>query len=82
MARIARLAALSAVLLGACSSDSGSTQRKAAGTPTDPVDVCERLADVCRLDDARLGVCVEAAPGVALDHCEPGKPCYVCQDQH
>jgi|GEM_PF-1491083 len=67
------------------SSDS-SAARKPTGTPTDPVEVCERVADVCRLDGAKLGVCVEAAPNAAS--CPPdgsGKApakCFVCQSQH
>jgi len=30
---------------------------KPTGTSGDPVDVCERVGDVCKLDKARLGVC-------------------------
>jgi hypothetical protein len=30
-----------------------------AGTTSDPVDKCTRAGDVCKLDQARLGVCVQ-----------------------
>jgi hypothetical protein len=59
------------VLLASCRSDSTSA-RKPAGTPNDPVETCERLADVCRLDGARLGVCTTPASGKGL----------VCMSQH
>jgi hypothetical protein len=36
---------------------------KPAGTSADPVLVCERLADVCKLDGARLGVCTQGKSG-------------------
>jgi hypothetical protein len=45
---------------------------KPAGTSADPVLVCERLADVCKLDDARLGVCTQGRDGTSL----------VCAPQH
>jgi hypothetical protein len=45
---------------------------KPAGTSADPVLVCERLADVCKLDDARLGVCTQGRDGKSL----------VCASQH
>jgi hypothetical protein len=45
---------------------------KPAGTSADPVLVCERLADVCKLDDARLGVCTQGRDGTSL----------VCASQH
>ena len=62
--------------------DRGDTDKapKPTGTPTDPVEVCERVADVCRLDGAKLGVCVEATPGAAA--CQGKSPCFVCQSQH
>ncbi len=76
--------ALTAVaLLAACSSSSDSSeQRKPTGTPTDPVLVCERVADVCRLDGSRLGVCVEPAAGTTPEECAGRSPCFTCMSQH
>jgi len=51
---------------------SKSSSHKPVGTATDPVEVCERLGDVCKLDRARLGVC-------AASTSEPG---LVCAPQH
>ena len=45
---------------------------KPAGTTSDPVDVCERVADVCRIDKAKLGVCTQDRANVGL----------VCASQH
>lgn len=64
MHRIAFLA-----FLVACSTSSSS---KPTGTPNDPVDVCERVADVCRIDKAKLGVCTRAKVGTA----------FTCVSQH
>jgi len=61
-----RLLAIAA--LAAC----GPSTSKPAGTSADPVLVCERVADVCRLDKARLGVCVQEKPGAP----------FTCQSQH
>jgi hypothetical protein len=58
-------------LLAACGSGS-STNSKPAGTMADPVEVCEKVADVCRLDKAKLGVCVTKKTGQGL----------VCASQH
>ncbi len=41
----------------------GKRTGKPTGSPGDPVTVCERLADVCRLDGNRLGVCAAAKSG-------------------
>lgn len=65
----------------ACSS-SGSGDDKPAGTPTDPVETCERIADVCRFDGPKLGVCIEAPPDKRPPRCSANEPCYVCQPQH
>lgn len=46
--------------------------RKAAGTMNDPVDTCERVADVCRIDKAKLGVCTQKRAGSG----------FVCASQH
>lgn len=51
---------------------SGNSDKKPAGTMLDPVDVCERLADVCRLDKSRLGVCTAHPSGQG----------FVCVSQH
>ncbi len=53
--------------------DSGSdVSKKPKGTISDPVEVCERAADVCRLDEARLGVCTTS----------PSRSGLVCTPQH
>jgi hypothetical protein len=57
------------ILLVACG---GSGSSKPTGSTNDPVDVCERVADVCRFDKAKLGVCVQARSGSGLS----------CQSQH
>lgn len=46
---------LALLLLVAC----GPSNSKPKGTTADPVDVCERVADVCRIDKAKLGVCTQ-----------------------
>ncbi|MDB4960572.1 MAG: hypothetical protein JWP01_571 [Myxococcales bacterium] len=56
------------MVLGSCGP---STNSKPSGTASDPVLTCERVADVCRLDGARLGVCVHAKAGG-----------FACQSQH
>lgn len=65
----------------ACSS-SGSTDRKPAGTPSDPVDVCERLGDVCKLDSSRLGVCNKPPGDSVPTACAGREPCFICVSQH
>jgi len=60
---------LSIVLLGACGP---SGDREPAGTTADPVEVCERVADVCRIDKAKLGVCTQQRSGSG----------FVCASQH
>ncbi|HEY5923255.1 MAG TPA: hypothetical protein VIV11_16360 [Kofleriaceae bacterium] len=57
------------VLLVACG-PSGNT--KPAGTTSDPVEVCERVADVCRIDKAKLGVCEQRRSGSG----------FICASQH
>ena len=59
------------LLAGSCNGGS-STSSKPAGTLSDPVTVCERVADVCRLDKSRLGVCTTGKTGRDL----------VCVSQH
>ena len=74
--RIALVALVFSALAG-CGDDGETSTRKAAGTPTDLVEVCERPADVCRLDGAKLGVCVQPTgavkrlPGSALASTRP-----------
>lgn len=65
----------------ACSS-SGSSDRKPAGTPSDPVDVCERMGDVCKLDASRLGVCNDPPAGTTPAACAAREPCFICVSQH
>jgi len=74
-----RFVAAAALAVLGCSGSGASEQAKPTGTPTDPVEVCERVADVCRLDGAKLGVCVE---GRGDTDCEGRRPCFVCADQH
>jgi hypothetical protein len=45
---------------------------KPKGTTNDPVEICERAADVCRIDKAKLGVCTQRGGGSA----------FVCASQH
>lgn len=60
---------LTILLLGACGR---SGDKKPAGTTADPVEVCERVADVCRIDKAKLGVCTQPRSGSG----------FVCMSQH
>jgi len=78
---LTRVALSLLVALVACSS-SGSPDRKPAGTPSDPVEVCERLGDVCKLDGSRLGVCNAAPAGAAPAACAGRTPCFICTSQH
>lgn len=71
-----RLALLTLAMIACSSSD------RPAGTTADPVEVCERLADVCRFDGSKLGVCIEAPADKRPERCVAGEPCYVCQSQH
>jgi hypothetical protein len=61
------------ILVVACgpSGDSGG-KKKPAGTMHDPVEVCERVTDVCRIDKAKLGVCTQSRTSDRL----------VCASQH
>ncbi len=45
---------------------------KPSGTTNDPVEVCERVADVCRIDKAKLGVCTQRTNGSG----------FACASQH
>ena len=56
------------MLLIACGPDNS----KPAGTTSDPVEVCERVADVCRIDKAKLGVCTQRRSGSG----------FICASQH
>ncbi|MBK9034714.1 MAG: hypothetical protein IPL61_26190 [Myxococcales bacterium] len=71
MLRGASLIGLLIGLVGVAACGPGSSA-KPTGTPTDPVAVCERVADVCRLDGNRLGVCVH----------RPGSAGLACASQH
>ena len=57
------------VILVACGPTSTS---KPSGTASDPVAICERVADVCRLDKSRLGVCTARS----------GTTGFACMSQH
>lgn len=77
------IAIAAAAWLAACGSSSDSSvERKPTGTPTDPVLVCERVADVCRLDGSRLGVCVAPPAGTGPEECAGRSPCFTCMSQH
>lgn len=56
-------------LLFACGPRS---DKEPAGTHGDPVDTCTRAGDVCKLDNARLGVCTSSLTGAEIS----------CQSQH
>ncbi len=56
----------------AAPSGCGRGSGKPTGTAADPVTVCERLADVCRLDGNRLGVCAARTSGAG----------FTCASQH
>lgn len=45
---------------------------KPTGTTSDPVEICERVADVCKIDKAKLGVCTQRRNGSG----------FVCASQH
>lgn len=49
-----------------------SSTSKPAGTPTDPVVTCERFGDVCKIDNAKLGVCAHKKAGGG----------FACASQH
>lgn len=74
------LAAIPCVIM---SCESGpAKQHKPTGTPTDPVPLCERHGQVCRLDKSQLGVCVAAQSPEAKEKCEGRFPCLLCAPQH
>ncbi len=50
---LVRVVMLGALAVLACGPDT----TKPSGTTSDPVEVCEDLAQVCRFDGAKLGVC-------------------------
>ena len=54
--RMSRAWLVLALTCAACGPDRAT---KPAGTTNDPVEVCERVADVCRIDKAKLGVCTQ-----------------------
>jgi hypothetical protein len=57
------------ILVAACGS---SSTAKPTGTTSDPVEVCEKVADVCRLSGPKLGVCAPAKSGSG----------FTCASQH
>ncbi len=76
------LAGLVLACMVACTSR-GDTSKSPAGTPTDPVDTCERLADVCRVNNSsQLGVCTAPPAEKHATLCGDRKPCFICAPQH
>ncbi len=73
--------ALCLAFLG-CETSKKDSNSKPAGTPTDPVEVCERLTDVCRYQGSQLGVCIEPMPDKRPASCEGKAKCLVCTPQH
>lgn len=67
-----RLLLLVWLSLGACDNPSAGVP---AGTPTDPVETCARLGQVCRFSGQQLGVCQ------FLDSPTP-EPKFICVSQH
>lgn len=76
------LVILAWLTLAAGASCKSSGKHTPTGTTSDPVDTCERVADVCRLDKARLGVCIQAPEDARPPRCKAGEPCFVCASQH
>ena len=76
--RPAAFAAAFSLVLFACGE---AAEREPTGTPTDPVEVCTRVGDVCRIDSARLGVCEARRQSAAEGRCE-GEGCFACAPQH
>jgi hypothetical protein len=72
------LALASILVHGGCGE---GVERTPTGTPTDPVAVCTRVGDVCRIDGARLGVCEARRQSAAEGTCE-GEGCFACAPQH
>lgn len=68
-------------LLG-CPPPESRPGQKPAGTPTDPVEVCEHSGEVCRYDGAQLGVCNAAATRSGTPACPGSGPCFACVPQH
>jgi hypothetical protein len=56
-------------MLAACGP---SADHKPTGSTNDPVEVCERIADVCRFDKTKLGVCMQRRDGAG----------FICVSQH
>lgn len=59
------------VLLTGCENPKGAAP---AGTPTDPVETCAKMGQVCRYQGQQLGVCQ------FRDGSDP--PTFVCVSQH
>jgi hypothetical protein len=67
---MSRIVCLSLLLFGC--GESKQSGKKPAGTSSDPVEICERVADVCRIDKAKLGVCTQKRGGSG----------FACASQH
>lgn len=48
------------------------------GSPSNPVDVCGEVGQVCKTGDAPLGVCTKSTTAV----CDKPDGCFVCMSQH
>lgn len=59
------------VVIGLVLAGCGPDTKQPAGTASDPVEVCEQTAQVCRFDGAKLGVCNRRTDGS-----------LVCTSQH
>lgn len=68
-AAVMAVALLASPFAAGCSPDR-DPNAKPKGTLADPVEVCERLADVCRIDESRLGVCEKRPSGAGM-FCAP-----------
>jgi hypothetical protein len=79
--RLSAALALSVTLALALAACGEGIEREPTGTPTDPVEVCTRVGDVCRIDGARLGVCEARRQSAAEGRCE-GEGCFACAPQH
>ncbi|MEZ4368932.1 MAG: hypothetical protein R2939_22025 [Kofleriaceae bacterium] len=72
MERAARVVCVGVTAAVAVGCRGEPSHRPPTGTLSDPVEVCTRLADVCRIDAAKLGICSQDRTGAKL----------VCASQH
>jgi hypothetical protein len=75
------MAGLCLLVLPSLACKSGKkAEHKPTGSPTDPVEVCERPAQVCRHKGSQLGVCISKQK--TDPSCQGQYPCFVCVPQH